>query len=121
MENITGDDELEGLKGYDVEEVAHMDICVSEDTGIAQGDYEDHQPDSTCFRDWGRSQRVSACCSNASSLCDRSGDLKLSPSVFLMASGRFESCIPCVHDLKVTHINSKPFQVTSCRATPVFQ
>lgn len=116
MENITGDDEVEGLKDYDVEEAADIGIHVSEDAGIAQHGYEDHQPGSICFSDWGRNKRISACCTNASSLCERSGDLKLSPSIFVMASGCFENCTHCLHDLKITHNNSKPFKATSCRA-----
>lgn len=41
-----GDGEFEGLKGHAVEELAQMDIRVSQDTGVAQGGYEDDRPGS---------------------------------------------------------------------------
>lgn len=44
MENVIGEDEFKRLKGHDVEEVAQLGIHVSQDTGLACGGYEDHQP-----------------------------------------------------------------------------
>lgn len=53
IENITGDDEFEGLKDHDIEEVAQMDIHVSQNPGVVPGGYEDHQSGSISISDHG--------------------------------------------------------------------
>lgn len=49
--SLFGDSEFEGLKGHDVEELAQIGIHVSQETGVAQGGSEDHQPGSLTLND----------------------------------------------------------------------